>query len=150
MSEPSKPKPIPLVALSSVIVCFLAASVTTVLLFKIGDFGDMELGDIPILALPIPPYVILAGVAWRFRETISSSITMLVGTMALSLFGVYVLLDVFVFSTHHTSTEGLIVLFVPVYQMLGILLLTGAAYFARVVSKYLIRRREARKPPTPP
>ena len=133
----------PLIAIVSAIVCIIAALATTALLLSIGDM--ITLNDILILALPILPYLILGAVSWRFRKTMSSSIVMFAGTMALSIFGVYIFFDTFVFSKKHTSTEALIILFVPVYQILGIVLLSVIAYLVGKFANYLDRRREARK-----
>ena len=135
MSDSEKPKSTSLVFLSNALVCFLAVSATTALLCRISS--GVSLGVVPFLIWAIFPYVLVAGVAWQFRKATSSSIIMLVGTILLSVFGVYVLLDVFVFSQHHRSTEGLIVIFIPFYQIIGILLLSGGAY--------LLRRREGGK-----
>ena len=138
MTETQNTKPN--LALFSIAVCGLAALTTTALMFKITE--NMESREIWI-ALPVLPYLIFAGLSWAFRKTQGSSAVMLAGILFLTLSGLYLLFDVFVFTGPHAKEEGLVVLIVPVCQILGAIVLTVLSFIAKLISKNTSSRQAA-------
>ena len=136
MTETQNTKPN--LALVSIAVCGLAALTTAALMYKVTE--NMAARETWIIVLPVVPYLIFAGISWAFRKTRSSSAVMLAGTLLLTLVGLYLIFDVFVFSGPHAKEEGLIVLIVPICQILGAIVLTFVAFIAKLISKNTPRR----------
>ena len=106
-------------------VCLLATGVTVGLLVS---FGIDNVTDLLLDLMPAVPYIVLSALAWRMRLSRKATMAVLAGSIAIAVYGVYNFFDVFVLSTKHNSTEGLVVLFIPVYQMPWVLLTGAFAY----------------------
>ena len=122
---------VPFIVLFTLAVCILAAGSTVGLLVS---FGVKSIPGAIIDLIPSVPYLILIAIAWGCRGSRYASLVVMVGSAAIAIYGVYNFFNVFVFSTNHNSTEALVILFIPVYQMPGVFITGVIGYLVKRLS----------------
>lgn len=109
--------------------------------YPVSASSDIALA-MPTIGWAIAPYVILIGISFFTGKRIESACVALIGSLFVSVIGIYWLVDAFYI--HPDPQAGLAVLVIPLLQWIGCGL-TAAACLAMVFLKWLVwpQRRTA-------
>ena len=91
--------------------------------------GGFSVGALPLDLIGISPYVFLARMSSTMGKNLSQSLVVFIGTLAISAFGAYTLIDS-LYLTPLDPQSPLVFVFVPAYQWAGAL---AFAFLAKVL-----------------